>query len=219
MNQFQSFDEVLSAMRRRARLMVAIIILGCAASAYFALNQERLYQATAVVQVEDPAVREEPVGTAAAVEDAGRQIRLLEQRLMARDNILRLIEEFDVFADAPDMPLDLQVFQMREAARLEQIINGAQAWQPNVTPSGIYITVTLPDPEKAAGVANALLQDVIDLSRERNLSAAEQALSFYSAEEARVREQIVALETRIADFKRANADSLPESQTSARSQI
>ena len=65
MNQFQSVDEVMAALRRRAYLIVPIFLLGCVLSMYFAANMIKMYEATAVVQIEEARIPEAMSGAAA----------------------------------------------------------------------------------------------------------------------------------------------------------
>lgn len=220
MNQFQSFGEVLAALRRRAILILTITFVGCLLSLYYALGQTKIYEATAVVQIEDAQVPDQMAGALAANTDASRRLRLIEQRLMARDNLLRVMDQYALFSGDPMVTLSERLGRMREAVRITPLLNAAQAYTPggNV-PSGLLISVQLDDPQKAADVANWLMQSVIDQSRDRSVSRARDTFSFFAEEEARVGGAIAALEARIADFKRANADQLPAGLADLRSQL
>ncbi|SMX32915.1 GumC family protein [Maliponia aquimaris] len=220
MNQFQSFGEVLSALRRRLVLILTVTFLGCLLSLNYALGQTRIYEATAVVQIEDAQVPDQMAGALAANTDAARRLRLIEQRLMARDNLLRVMDRYALFTADPSMTQGERIGRMRDAVRITPLINAAQQFAPggNV-PSGLLISVQLDDPQKAADVANWLMTSVIDQSRDRNASRARDTFAFFAAEEARVRAEIEALEGRIAEFKRANADQLPSGLADLRSQL
>ena len=220
MNQFQSFQEVLSALRRRAWLIVLVAVLGCLLSLRFAMTQETIYEATAVVQIEDGGLPDSLAGASAQDQDAARRVRLIEQRLMSRDNLVRIMEKHSLFADNPDMTMNERVFNMREAARIEEIRHGGDAYQASQSaPSGLMITVRLNDPQMAADLANELMDTVIAQSRSRSEGRARDTLSFFEQEAARVSAEIEAMEARIAEFKRQNADALPSGVLSMRDQL
>ncbi|GGG78375.1 hypothetical protein GCM10011415_29200 [Salipiger pallidus] len=220
MNQFQSFGEVLSALRRRAVLILGIFVLGCAISLWFAASQGKLYEATAVVQIEESRVPETMAGTTALNQDAARRVRLIEQRLMSRDNLVEIMDKHDLFTSDPDMTLNERVFRMRESARIEQIRANPQSYvTTQEVPSGLLITVTLDDAQKAADVANELMYTVIDQSRNRSVTRARETLSFFDAEEARVAADIDGMAARIADYKQQNANALPTGVTGLRDQL
>lgn len=220
MNQFQSIGEVLSALRRRLWVILLITGLGCVFALNYALDQTKIYEATAVVQIEDAQVPDQLAGATAQRQDAARRVRLIEQRLMSRDNLIRVMDKHQLFNDNPMMTMNERVFRMREAAKIDEIVNAAQAFAPGGNaPSGLLITVRLADAEKAADVANELMFSVIEQSRSRSSGKARDTLQFFAEEEARVRGEIELLEGEIADFKRANSEQLPAGIVDLRSQL
>ncbi|MBV7395174.1 GumC family protein [Mameliella sediminis] len=220
MTQFQSIGEVFAALRRRALLILVVTFLGCLASLYYAMGQTKIYEATAVVQIEDAQVPDQLAGAAAATSDAARRVRLIEQRLMARDNLVKIMEKHDLFSDVPAMTMNERVGRMRDSIRIQQLVAQTQGFGAGANaPSGLMITVQSDDPQKAADVANDLMQTVIDQSRTRSVRRARDTLEFFAAEEARVGAEIEALEAQIAEFKRANAEQLPSGVADLRSQL
>ncbi|MGH1412295.1 MAG: GumC family protein [Pelagimonas sp.] len=220
MNQFQSFDEILSALRRRASIILSITFVGCMLSLYFALSQVKVYEATAVVQIEDARVPDQLAGATAQAEDSGHRVRLIEQRLMSRDNLVRIMEKHKLFINDLSITMNERIHLMRQAARIEQIVNSAQPYAPGANvPSGLLITVRLDDPVKAAALANELMYSVIDQSRDRSVGRARDTLEFFATEEARVKSEIEKLEAEIAEFKSENAEALPAGVVDLRSQL
>ncbi|MCL3881770.1 Wzz/FepE/Etk N-terminal domain-containing protein [Marivita sp. GX14005] len=210
---FQSLDEVLSALKRRIWLIVAITLIGCVVSVVVALLREPVYNAIAVVQIEDAQVAGTNTSAGAIAEsraslDARRTVRLIEQRVMSRGALFEIMDTHGLFNDDPAMtPID-RLTAMRESVSIEAILAG-EAWQPNQSVSGMVIEVNLNDPQKAAAVANDLLGRVMAEARARSVDRAQFELEFFDTEEARIREQIAAAEAEIAEFKSASADVLP----------
>ncbi|EIE51495.1 chain-length determining protein [Salipiger aestuarii] len=220
MNQFQSVGEVLAALRRRVLLMIAVILLGSALSLYIATQQVKTYETTAVVQIEESQVPDTLAGSAAQSQDAARRVQLIEQRLMSRDNLVRIMQEHQLFSDDPDMSLNERVFHMREAVRIDEIRSNPDAYAATQeAPSGLLISVTLGDPQKAADLANELMNTVIEQSRDRSVSRARETLDFFESEEARVEAEIQAKEAEVARFKQDNGDALPAGLGSLRDQL
>jgi tyrosine-protein kinase Etk/Wzc len=220
MNQFQSVEEIVSALMRRAVMILAITFLGCVVSVYYALSQPKSYQATAVVQIEDAQVPDQLAGASLTDDDAARRVRLIEQRLMARDNLVRLMDQYDLFSEDPTMTVNQRVNGMRSAARIQEIRTPVPGYGAGgVAPSGLMITVELNDPDKAALVANELMAMVIEQSRDRSVSRARDTVDFFAEEETRVSTEIEALDARIAGFKRDNAEQLPAGMGDLRTQL
>ena len=215
MSQFQSVGEVFAALKRRALLILLVTFLGCLASLYYAMGQTKVFEATAVVQIEDAQVPDQLVGALAATNDAARRVRLIEQRLMARDNLVRIMEKHALFDADPTMTISERVGRLRDSVRIQQLVGQAQSYAPGGNaPSGLMISVQMDDAQKAA-----LMQSVIEQSRNRSASRARDTLDFFVAEEARVGAEIDVLEAQIAEFKRRNAEQLPSGVADLRSQL
>jgi uncharacterized protein involved in exopolysaccharide biosynthesis len=209
---------VLSVIRRRFWLLAAIIAVGCAASVWFALNQPREYEAVAAMQIRGPLVEEADGGASrTAVAD---QLELIERRLLARDNLVALIETYDLFGDLPGLTMLEKIGLVRGAVRLEEMQTDAPPFGPDAgIPAGLIITVRLGDPELAAAVANDLLGTVVAAGRRGLIEQARTAETFFVEEEARVASEIAALEAEISAFKQENAAALPENLAALRTQL
>lgn len=220
MNQFQSIGEVLSAIKRRLPVIVLVTFVGCLLSLWFSLSMSTTYQATAVVQIEEASVSQQVIGASAPQSDASRKVRLIEQRLMARDNLVEIMERNALFLDNPDATINERVFSMRQAARIEEIVDTAQVFSGGAgAPSGLRIHVFLDDPQKAADVANELMALVIDQSRNRAEGQARDTLQFFVEEEARITAEINRMEGLIAEYKRDNSEQLPSGVLDLRTQL
>ncbi|WP_417733769.1 Wzz/FepE/Etk N-terminal domain-containing protein [Roseovarius sp.] len=216
MGSIQSLPGLLRMLRRRLWLIVLVTVVGCVGAVIFALNKPRVFEATAVIQIETPQVGRDVTGRMVPT-DAMQRLQLIEQRLMARDNLIKVIDKHDLFANAPKMPLPQKIYNLRMSTRIEQISVGLQGVA--TTPSGLSVTVRLGDPQKAADIANEFVDTVLTQNRERRLALVRETLGFYSTEEARVSAQIASVEAEIAEFKRANADALPANAGALRAQL
>lgn len=214
MNQLGSLGDMWSILKRRLPVILAITGLGCALSVYFALQQPRIYETSALVQLEDAQIIDARTGRT----DAAHKLQLIEQRMMARDNLVEIIEDYALYHDT-DMSLALKVAQLRESARITAITDASQPWAPNANPTGLIITVTLADPQQAADVANELLARIVEQGTSRQVQSARETLAFFRAQEEGLSGEIAVLEEQIADFKQVNADSLPSAVTALRSQL
>ncbi|MDD9741385.1 chain-length determining protein [Marinovum sp. SP66] len=214
MNQLGSFADLRNVLRRRLPLIMLITLVGCALSIHFALRQPKVYEAIAVAQIEDATIIDSRTGRT----DAAHRLTLIEQRMMARDNVIEIIEDFGLYADEEDS-IGYKVALFREATSIIPVMDSTQPWLTNGSPTGLTIRVAMSDPEQAADVANELLARVVDQGRSQQESQTEQALVFFSGEEQRLTAEIIALEERLARFKQENADSLPSVITGQRSRL
>ncbi|MDO6479816.1 Wzz/FepE/Etk N-terminal domain-containing protein [Shimia thalassica] len=203
----QSFVEILNILRRWAVTWSAIVALGTLAALAYVMAKPKMYESSAVIQIEQASVKDtgSSVGNAAALQT----LQIIEQRVMARDNLISIIDEYDLFSDAQGMSMSEKVFQLRLAAQVVQIADPSMQWRQDLSPTALNVIVTWNDPELAADIANELVNNVLAQTEQRRRERAEESLAFYDGEERRVGEGIVMLEEQIADYKRQNSASLP----------
>ena len=217
MGQITTLSDLLGVLRRRAWLIVLVLMIGLPAAVLYALSRPQLFEATAVIQIEAPQVAATSAAQSAPVSQADIQLDLIQQKLMSRDVLTGIIAKFGLFPD--DVPLVEQVALLRGAVTITKLVDPAQAFQPNVQPSGLTITVRLPDAQKAADVANAFLDGILAEAQSRSQDRATRTLQFFEAEEARIGAEIDAAEAEFARFKEANGGSLPDGVIGQRDQL
>ncbi|MGY3438338.1 GumC family protein [Marinovum sp. KMM 9879] len=214
MNQLGSFSDLKNVLRRRLPLIMLATLIGCALSVHFALKQPKVYEAIAVAQIEDATIIDNRTGQT----DAGHRLTLIEQRMMARDNVIEIIEDFQLFTEEDEF-VGYKVALFRDSTRITPVMDNSQPWLNNGSPTGLTITVTMSDPQQAADVANELLARIVDQGRSRQEEQTEQALAFFSGEERRLTGLILDAERRVAEFKQRNSDSLPSAVTGQRTRL
>ncbi len=210
MDQVQMIREFLRAMRRHTVVILAVVCLGVVGSIYFALGRQSLYETSAKVLIESQQIPDDLARSTVNLTTSER-LQLIEQRLMARDNLVGMIEKLGLFADAPDMPITKKVDALRLATHFNSITAPTQTYGNAVNVFAFTVTVQLGDREQAAAVAN----EFVDSAIEQNLSVRSQrvkeTLAYFEQEDKRVGQAIAELEVKIAHFKRDNPEALPES--------
>lgn len=217
MGQIQSVGDFLGLLRRNLLLIIVVAALGSVFSVWWVLNQPRLYEATAVAQIEAPTVTDAGVSPSAGT-SADQRLRLLEQQLMARDNLIEVIERFGLYADT-DLSLGLKVARLRESVRITQITDPNAPFGVTRMPTGMMISVTYSEAETAASVANLFLSQLVERNRERRSTAAMRNLEFFQSEAQRIEAEMSALESRIAEFRERNARYLGEGIAAQRDEL
>lgn len=216
MGSIHTLSDLRAALWRQLWHILLVLVVGLSAVVLYAKSRPRLYEAIAVIQIEAPEVTITSAGQVRGLTADG-QLDLLTQVLMARANIVHLIREHGLFPEIESETL--QVAALREAITTVKLIDPAQAWRPDIQPTGLSITVRLDEPEAAANVANALLDQIIADAHDRAEGRAERTLEFLTAEESRVSAQISEVEDRIATFRTTNIEALPEGLTAQRDRL
>ena len=211
MFQYQSFGEVVAALRRRAPLLSFIILVGCAASVWAALQRDQIYETSGTLGIAEAGFAEPRPHAERRMSGLGGEtapsLRLIQKRLMDYGTIRELIEEYRLFP--AERSMTERVFAMRQAVRIEALHEDPTASETDFGTKRLRVTVRLDDAQTAAAVANALMSRVNDGSWARNDGRDAEALSHLTSETERLSAQIEAQEAAIAAFKRENSSALP----------
>ena len=208
MQQFEILSGVFGAFKNRVVIFLMVLIIGIVSTIVYTLSQPQTYSATAVIQIESARVSEPSL--AAISSDASHRLQLIEQRLMARDNLVQQIEDFGLYNELSEVSDLEKVALLREAISINQIAGDAGIFGAAAVPSGLTITVRLSEPETAASLANFLVQQVVDQNESRREIQARETLDFFEVEEARLLQLVESVEDELAVFRQINADILPE---------
>ena len=217
MGQMFTPANIMRIIWRRLPVMLLVLIIGLPLVVWYAISQPKVYEAQSIIQIETPQVVGPTTGT--TVPGAPSQIDLIQQQLTSRDSLLAAINELGLFDGAGEMSDSEKVGQLREAMQIVKLIDPAQAFNPNVQPSGLIITVRLGDPEQAADTANYFLNAILTEAEVRADETAADTLAFFQSQVARVQANINEVEDEIALFKEANAGSLPTEQTAQQDRL
>lgn len=207
---------------RRIWVVLLILVVGFPAVVIYALSQPRVYEATAVVQIEAAQVVERLTtqgagGATGGTLNPNSELELIEQQLMSRDHVLSVIEEFGLFEEIPSVTE--RVALLRRSVQIVELIDPEQVWRPDVSPSGLAITVRLADPDIAAAIANRFLDRVLAEAQERTSGRTARTLEFLEAEEARLTTEIEEMEFAYSEFRQEHAGALPAAIATQRTQL
>jgi len=220
MGPITSLRDIPRILQRQWRVVALILLVGLPLALNYALSQPRVYEATAVIQIEAAQVVErltnQSGGTTSTI-NPDSELDLIEQQLMSRDNVVTVLDAFDLWPD--DHSTTERVALLRQAVSIVKLIDPEQAWRPEIQPSGLVITVQLDDPEVAAAVANVFLDRVLAEAVERTSGRTTRTLEFLVSEETRLGTEIDALEYEYSQFQQENAGSLPAAIVTQRTQL
>lgn len=216
MGQFFSPRNLLRIIWRRLPIILLVLIIGLPLAVFFALNQERQYEAIAAIQIEAPQVVQS-ANQAVITSASTSEVDLIQQQLGSRDHMIEVITRLGLFPEEDSMIE--KVSMLRGAVEITKLIDPSQQFRPDATPSGLIINVRMSDPDEAALVANDFLDAILNEAAQRSEERAERTLAFFVAQEDRVAGQIGQVESELAAFKEANRGSLPTELTSQRDRL
>ncbi|UYV38728.1 chain-length determining protein [Rhodobacteraceae bacterium D3-12] len=218
MGQIQSVGDFLNMMRRRIVLIIAVVLAGTAFSIWWTLGQPVTFEATAVAQIESPAVADPAAAGTTANNTVDHRLRILEQKLMARDNLSAMVARYGLY-EGTGFSEGLKIATLRESVRITQITDPNAQWGAARIPTGMIISVNDSDAATAAAMANDFLEQLVTLNRQRRSTAALQNLEFFKTEATRLEAEMATLEGQIAAFKEKNGRYLPAGVAAQRDEL
>lgn len=198
MGPIHSLDDVVDMLRRRAFPIVFVIVTGAIVSLWVALNQTPVFSSSEVIQIEPPEIAVE-LALATATGSWAKRLQMIEQRLMARDNLRDLIDEFGLYAEQPALRPSDKIDQLRQSIQIQSAVASGLI-------SKVTITATLQSPTQAAAIAHEIAKQTIDHSDILRIASARETLDFFLLQESKLTARIDILEARIAGFR--NSDDI-----------
>lgn len=193
---------------RRLPLVLTIIVLGVLTSFYLIVSSPRIYQASAVIQIDMPAAIDQGADSSLP---ASRRVQLIEQRLMARTNLREVVERLGLFAGSPLSETE-KLAALRSSTRIESIAAPGVSVDSRMSLAAIIITAQAETPATAAAIANDFANSVVNRDRENRQARILESQDYLRSEERRLNEQLSEQERKLVEFSARNEDSLPSSQ-------
>ncbi|MFV0513650.1 MAG: GumC family protein [Jhaorihella sp.] len=218
MGPIYSLDDFIDFVRRRAGLIVLVTFVGCVLSVWYALGRPHAYRASEVIQVAQPRISDD-LAKSTVEGSAARRLQLIEQRLMARDNLLEVIGEFGLYSDLPGLRPSERVALLRNSVRIEGVAAAREGFSEDGSMSVVTVSARMPTPEQAQQVAHEFAQRTVQLSRDSRIAQARETLDFLKAREQGMAADIADLESEVVAFRQKHELTLPGSIEFRRSEI
>ncbi|MFO7854935.1 MAG: hypothetical protein R6V44_06905 [Paracoccaceae bacterium] len=198
---------LLSIFLRRFPLFLLTAVLIFAGFAAAAVLLPPTYTSSARILVESQRIPQSMVQSTVGG-GASERLRVIQQRLMTRENLLEIANQFRVFADRQDLSPTEMVQEMRSSTDFRQVAlgggrGGGMALLFNVSFSAA-------DPRVASQVAGEYVTRILEDNVRIRTDRAANTYGFFDQETQRLGGELTAVESEIVEFKRANRDTLPD---------
>lgn len=208
----------LAILRRRYLLVLVPAAVITVLAIAFAYWLSPTYEASATILVESQQIPDQLVAST-VTSNAAARIQLIEQRLLTRDNLLQISDKFGLFKDDGDLASPTTIVdKIRQSVAIDQIDVGA-ASHTGADVIGFTVKFRYRDATIAARVTNELVTSILSQNIKSRLSRASETSDFFKKQQDDLGAQLLAFETKIADYKRANDGALPETLSTRREQL
>lgn len=194
----------LSIFLRRLPWFLVVATIISAIAVTVALTLPPAYESRTQLIVERPQIPEE-LAASTVQTDPVEQLRLLEQRLLTRENMLDIARRLEVLPDLNRMNPDQIVEAMRARTTMD-VPRGGRDSLPVMS-----ITFEAPEARTAAAVLNEYLTLIQRQDTEFRRGRAGETLNYFEQEVDRLGQEVEAQSARILQYKQANQGALPDS--------
>jgi succinoglycan biosynthesis transport protein ExoP len=208
-----SLGDYFAILKRRRLVLlwtVAVILLVAVA---LAAGLPSTYQSTATILIEQQEIPQELVRSTVTT-FADQRLQVIRQRVMTTSNLVGIIDKYGLYADDRDStPIEQIVEQMTEDILMETVsadVVDPRTGKPTKATIAFTIAYSSESQDLAQRVANELTSLYLNENLKSRAAMTADTSEFLSEEAAKLETQISQLESKLAEFKRNNAESLPE---------
>ncbi|HEV7608204.1 MAG TPA: GNVR domain-containing protein [Steroidobacteraceae bacterium] len=205
------FSGYVHAIARRKGLLFGVAIPIAALAILLSIGLPDLYTSSALVEIDEPSSAQTVAETSGGESYADQYVQNLKGIVLTDSNLRKMAKEQDLYPDYDDDAAMLQ--------RLKRDISVSIVTTPILDPrtgrerevvDAFTLSYDHRDPAKAQKGAVWLVTAFLAEHRRQRQGKASNSAQFYATEAERIRKHVADLESKLADFKRANAGQLPE---------
>lgn len=203
----------LAILGRRRYWFFGATALILIVSIALALGLPPVYRSQSTILIEQQEIPQELVRST-ITSFADQRVQMISQRVMTRSNLLEIIRKFGLYPDDQGKePAEVLVGRMRDDMNMDMVsadVVDPRSGRPTQATIAFTLSYDYPVPNLAQKVANELTTLYLNENLKNRTQMAADTSDFLSDEAEKLSRQIAELESRLADFKVANAGKLPE---------
>ena len=181
-----------------------------------------VYQSTARILVVSQLIPND-LATSTVAASATERIKVIEQRLTTRDNLLSIARKHQLYPKQRSMLTPSTMVEwLREATKIDQIAlstSQPQWGKPGTEVVGFNLSFEYYDPTIAARVANDLVASILEQNIQSRAARAAETSKFFTEQVKRLEAELATVENKIAEFKKVNEAASPETLADRRERL
>lgn len=210
-----SVQDFLFAMWRRKILLVLVGLLVLIVGLAMVSRIPVVYRSSGLILVEQQEIPTQWVNST-VVSIADERIQAIGQRVLTTENLWRIAEKFDMFAESRGFLTREEIVNLvRQSFYVENVqasIRDRQSGMRSSATVAFRINYENPDPVLARDVARELASLYLDENLRARTQAAKDTRLFLESEADRLEDELADIEGKISRFKEENFGALPEHQ-------
>lgn len=205
-----TLEDALIILKRRALLFLVPAVLVALIGVIVVMLLPAKYTAQGTILVESAQIPSELVRSTVS-SYAQERIEIIKQLVMTRERLLQVADKYEIFPKDRRLTPSERVASMRKRLAVT-LITADGARMSGQRDGTIAFTVSFTDgsPQTAHKVASEFMSLFETENVSARTSGASNTTDFFRQETARLGKSVSEIERKIADYKAANADALPE---------
>jgi len=205
--------EKLQSYWRRRQTFWIVTSISVVATILFGLLLPPTYQSSATILIEQQEIPQDLVRSV-ITSFADQRVQVISQRVMTSQNLLSLIERYDLYPDIRKKePREVLLKRMRDDIAMKMIsadVIDPRSGRPQQATIAFSVAYQSHSADLALKVANELASLYLNENLTNRTELAQETTSFFSEQAQREAEHIAGLDKALAAFKEAHHDELPE---------
>ncbi len=195
-------EEILEIIVRRKWMILLPVCFFLTLGLWMTLTAPKTYQASTLILVQQQSVPSEYVRSV-VTSSINQRINTISQQILSRSNLEKIIDQFNLYADRPDMYLEDKIAEMRRRVqvKIEQARHGTEAFSIQFTGS---------DPHRVMRIANTLASYFMDENLKVREAQAVGTSEFLDFELEKTRQRLEEMETRLSEYRAMHLGGLPD---------
>lgn len=210
----KSIGEYISAIKRRKYHLIIPALVIFLLSAFAAYVWPPTYQSTATILIEEQEIPKDLVRST-ITSFASQQIQVIRQRTMTIQNIMQLVEKYQLFDESElrRRPKTELAKEFQDNVKLDVIsadVVDPQSGRPREATIAFSLSFSHGEPVKAQKVTNELVTLYLNENLRSRTEKSENTSDFLREEAKSLSIKLSKLQSNLAKFKAENEGSLPE---------
>ena len=215
MEQTLDLGDYLAAFRRRKGLILTIAAVVFLIGLVTAFVWPPTYQSSSTILIEEQEIPSDLIQST-ITSYAAQRIQVISQRVMARSNLMEIVEKYDLYTKERKRNTTEDVLgEMRNDISLDMItaeVMDPRTGRPGVATIAFSLSFKSNSPQQAQKVASELTTLYLNENLKSRTEKAAETTDFLTVEATRLSDEITRLEGQLSAFKERNLYTLPESR-------
>lgn len=205
-----TLHDYIDILRRRALLMVASFIVVIVIASALAILLPPVYQSSGTILIESQQISTSIIESS-VTGFASERIEVIKQRVMTRENLLRIIKKYNLFRSKNESRVSSELIDdLRKRIKITMLSTSTGGRRRNQATIAFSIAYEDRYAKLAYGVTNELVTLFLDENIKSRVERATETTQFLSQEAKRLKTDLEKMEALVAAYKQEHASSLPE---------